>query len=173
MSVNDVRNATGRPDASKTGALATWTSMTPVVFGLEAKLADHRRAGLDTAPEVRPERRRFVDPDQRQEPEADRVRAVPTQHRRAGQVDLQHHAARVERQVRHGREVVEIGVAAARLLERGVGLSQLAVLQLELDLVDFELVHEPIAVRVRLVLVEQRLELGDQLVSGQRVEIHR
>jgi hypothetical protein len=60
----------------------------------------------------------------------------------AGKVDVIDAAAPVQGDVSQRREVVQIGIAIARLFQPLLGLAQLLVLHLQLDLLDFEVVGE-------------------------------
>src|SRR5690606_36362563 len=78
----------------------------------------------------------------------------------------------VEGAIADRRELVEVGVAGAHLLEALLRLAELAVLHLQLDLMDVEIVDELLAVR-RLVARgaatlrrPHLVELADQLVPG-------
>src|SRR5690349_6479122 len=75
----------------------------------------------------------------------ERISELPEE-RGAGQVDLEDEPPGIERAVPEGGEVVEIRVARGRLLQTLLGFSQLAVLHLELDLVNVKVVDEAFAI---------------------------
>ncbi len=69
-------------------------------------------------------------------------RSLVAKQRRTDQVDVGNRAGAIEREVADRREVVEVGVAIARVLELGLGLLELFVLGVDLLTVHLQLVEE-------------------------------
>jgi hypothetical protein len=83
----------------------------------------------------------------------------------------------VERAVPDRREVVELRVPRRGLLEPLLGLSKLAVLHLDLHVMDVQIVDEALAIRFArlrrepLLRGRELLELADELCLGHRLEV--
>ena len=117
---------------------------------LQSDLADHWVVGLITAPQVVCQGRAVGAGDRAHEGPADQARALDTQQRGAGQVDLGDAVGAIECDIADRCEIVQLGVAVARVFERLLGLAQLTVLHLELNLVDVQLVEQVLRLGRRL-----------------------
>jgi hypothetical protein len=124
--------------------------------------------GWPAAQAPSPKALRLVELHQADERSADDVLAVATEQSRGRQVQLLHDAQRVEGAVGDRRKVVQVGVAIARLLELALRLAQLAVLHFQLDLVNLEIVQQPLftggrQTRVALRALHEGLQRAEQL----------
>jgi hypothetical protein len=75
---------------------------------------------------------------------AQQTGALEAEQARAGEVRLGNHAITLQREVGHGGEVVDVGVAGYRRFHLGPRVPQFLVLQLQFDLVDLQFVQEPL-----------------------------
>ena len=74
---------------------------------------------------------------------ADQTRPLHAPPPGGGQIDLADHALVTERHVADRREVVEVSITVARILQEQLRLAQGAVLRLQLDWVDRQLGPQP------------------------------
>jgi hypothetical protein len=70
--------------------------------------------------------------------------ALEVEQARTGEVRLSNHAITLQREVAHGGEVVDVGVAGYRRFHLRPRVPQFLVLQLQFDLVDLQFVKEPL-----------------------------
>jgi hypothetical protein len=98
------------------------------------------------------------------EPPAHQPGALQAQKTGAGQVDQADGAVGGEGEIAHGREVEKVGVAIQSVLNGRLGRAKLLILQLQFNLMNFQLVLEPaqigLGLRRRAGRVRLELSLG-------------
>ena len=108
---------------------------------------------------------------------AHQPRPLDTEHAGGGEVDIPDQARVIHRHVAHRGEIVEVGIPVARELHDLLRLAQLAVLRLQLDLVNLQLMEQSFMLEGNLAgrrALFQRPDALDQLrLRHRHMLLHR